>query len=70
MGMTCNVKYDRPTDDRKYSNQVEIRNYYGESLSVRDSVNKKWDQIGQQITEDTQGQPFFYEATETYSRAY
>ena len=37
---------------------------------MRDTVNKRWDQIGSQITEDRLGQAFFYEAEETYERAY
>ena len=35
VSMTCNAKYDRPKDGRNYSNQVEIRNYYGNPLTVR-----------------------------------
>ena len=69
--MTCNAKYDRPKDGRNYSNLVEIRNYYGNSLGVSQQLNKKWDQLNSNlVTKDVIGQPFFYEATETYEASY
>ena len=66
MGMTCNTEYQRPVTGQSTirAKQVEIRNTLGDSLSVRDLRNKRWDQIGRQITEDRPGQPFFYESTE------
>ena len=66
MGVTCNTEYKRPItgQNRIRAAREEIRNTYGDSLSVRDLRNKRWNQIGTQITEDKPGQPFFYEATQ------
>ena len=70
--MTCNAKYERPKDSgRDYSNQVEIRNYYGTPLTVRQQSNKKWNQLNStQVTEYEVGRTFWYEATNTYENSY